>query len=82
MLEAVAQNGDTLVIFIGLKEMKNLMPLFQKYYPETTPVKVVYRAGYSDSERLISTTLKDVMNITEKEEEQHLGMIYIGPCLK
>jgi precorrin-4 methylase/DMSO/TMAO reductase YedYZ molybdopterin-dependent catalytic subunit len=82
MLKAVAENGDTLVIFIGLKEMKNLMPLFQKYYSETTPVKVVYRAGYSDSERLISTTLKDVMNITEKEEEQHLGMIYIGPCLK
>jgi precorrin-4 methylase len=82
MLKAVAENGDTLVIFIGLKEMKNLMPLFQKYYPETTPITVVYRAGYSDSERLISTTLKDILNITEKEEEQHLGMIYIGPCLK
>jgi precorrin-4 methylase len=82
MLKAVAENGDTLVIFIGLKEMKNLMPLFQKYYPETTPVTVVYKAGYSDSERLARTTLKDVMNITEKEEEQHLGMIYIGPCLK
>jgi precorrin-4 methylase len=82
MLKAVAENGDTLVIFIGLKELKNLMPLFRKYYPETIPVKVVYRAGYSDSERLISTTLKDVMNITEMEKEQHLGMIYIGPCLK
>ncbi len=82
LLKSVAENGDTLVIFIGLKEMKNLMPLFRKYYPETTPVTVVYKAGYSDSERLARTTLKDVMNITEKEEEQHLGMIYIGPCLK
>lgn len=82
LLKAVAENGDTLVIFIGLKEMRNLMPLFRKYYPETTPVTVVYRAGYSDSERLIRTTFRDVMNITEKEEEQHLGMIYIGSCLK
>jgi len=82
LLKSVSEKGDTLVIFIGLKEMKNLMPLFQKYYPETTPVTVVYRAGYSDSERFIRTNLKDVMNITEKEEEQHLGMIYIGPCLK
>ena len=82
MLKAVAENGDTLVIFIGLKEMKNLMPLFQKYYPETTPVTVVYRAGYSHSERLVKTTFRDIMNITEKEEEQHLGMIYIGPCLQ
>jgi precorrin-4 methylase len=82
MLKAVAKNGDTLVIFIGLKEMKNLMPLFQKYYTETTPVTVVYRAGYSDSKRIVSTTLRDVLNITEKGEEYHLGMIYIGPCLK
>jgi precorrin-4 methylase len=82
MLKAVAENGDTLVIFIGLKEMKNLMPLFQKYYTETTPVTVVYRAGYSDSKRIVSTTLRDVLNITEKGEEQHLGIIYIGPCLK
>ena len=82
LLKSVAENGDTLVIFIGLREMKNLMPLFRKYYPETTPVTVVYRAGYSDSERLIKTTFRDIMNITEKEEEQSLGMIYIGPCLK
>lgn len=82
MLKAVAEHGDTLVIFIGLKELKNLVPLFQKYYPDTTPVNVVYKAGYSDSERVIKTTFRDVMNITEKEEEQHLGMIYIWPCLK
>jgi precorrin-4 methylase len=82
LLKSVAESGDTLVIFIGLKEMKNLMPLFQKYYPESTPVTVVFRAGYSDSERLIKTTFRDVMNITEKEEEQFLGMIYIGTCLK
>ena len=69
LLKAVAENGDTLVIFIGLKEMRNLMPLFRKYYPETTPVTVVFRAGYSDSERLIRTTFREVMNITEKEEE-------------
>jgi precorrin-4 methylase/DMSO/TMAO reductase YedYZ molybdopterin-dependent catalytic subunit len=82
MLKSVAEHGDTLVIFIGLKELKDLMPLFRKYYPETTPVDVVYKAGYSDSERVIKTTFRDVMNITEKEEEQHLGMIYVGPCLR
>ncbi|MFA4919087.1 MAG: SAM-dependent methyltransferase [Thermodesulfovibrionales bacterium] len=82
LLKSVEENGDTLVIFIGLKEMKELMPLFRKYYPESTPVAVVYRAGYSDSERLVKTTMREVMNMTEKDTEQHLGMIYIGPCLK
>jgi precorrin-4 methylase len=82
MLKAVAENGDTLVIFIGLKEMKDLMPLFEKYYPASTPVNLVYRAGYSDSERLIKTTLSEVLSVEEGEKEKHLGMIYIGPCLK
>jgi precorrin-4 methylase/DMSO/TMAO reductase YedYZ molybdopterin-dependent catalytic subunit len=82
MLKAVAENGDTLVIFIGLKEMKDLMPLFEKYYPSSTPVNLVYRAGYSDSERLIKSTLSEVLSVEEGEKETHLGMIYIGPCLK
>jgi precorrin-4 methylase len=82
MLKAIAENGDTLVIFIGLKEMKELMPVFEKYYSPSTPVNLVYRSGYSDSERLIKTTLSEVLNVEEGEKEKHLGMIYIGPCLK
>jgi precorrin-4 methylase len=82
MLKAVADNGDTLVIFIGLKELKNLKPLFQKYYASTTPVQLVYRAGYSDSGYIVKTTVADVAEVAEKEPEKHLGMIYIGPCLK
>ncbi len=82
MLKAVAANGDTIAIFIGLKELKKLVPLLQKYYPPATPVYVAYRAGYSQSEYLVKTTLDEVISATEKEKEQHLGMIYLGPCLK
>jgi precorrin-4 methylase len=82
MLKEVAENGDTLVIFIGLRELKNLKSLFQKYYPNTTPVHLVYRAGYSDSGYIVKTTIAEVAEAAEKEQEQHLGMIYIGPCLR
>jgi precorrin-4 methylase len=82
MLKAVAESGDTLVIFIGMKELKNLKPLFLKYYAETTPVHIAYRAGYSDSEKLIKTTLAGAADVAEKEQEKFLGMIYIGPCLE
>ncbi|MGO8988039.1 MAG: SAM-dependent methyltransferase [bacterium] len=82
MLKAVADNGDTLVIFIGLKELKNLKPLFQKYFANTTPVQLVYRAGYSDSGYIVKTTVAEVAEVAEKEQEQFLGMIYVGPCLK
>jgi precorrin-4 methylase len=82
LLKAVAENGDTLVIFIGLRELKNLAPLFHKYYPKTTPVTLVYRAGYSDSEHIVTTSLQEAVETAEKETEKHLGLIYVGPCLK
>jgi precorrin-2 methylase len=82
LLKAVAKNGDTVAIFVGMKELKNLKPLFQKYYANTTPVHLVYRAGYSDSEYVIKTTIAEAADAAEKEKEKFLGMIYIGPCLK
>jgi precorrin-2 methylase len=82
LLKAVAENGDTMAIFVGLRELKNLKPLFQKYYANTTPVHLVYRAGYSDSEYMVKTTIAEVVEVAEKEQEKYLGMIYIGPCLK
>jgi precorrin-2 methylase len=81
MLKAVADNGDTLVIFVGLRELKTLRPLLQKFYSNKTSVHLVYRAGYSDSAYIIKTSLKEVIERAEKEKEQHLGLIYIGPCL-
>jgi precorrin-4 methylase/DMSO/TMAO reductase YedYZ molybdopterin-dependent catalytic subunit len=82
LLKAIAANGDTMAIFVGLKELKNLTPLFQKYYASTTPVNLVYRAGYSDSEYVVKTTIAEAAEVAKKEKEQYLGMIYIGPCLE
>ena len=82
MLKSVAANGDTIAIFIGLKELKTIVPILERYYSPTTPVNIVYKAGYSHEKRILKTTLGDVLAVTEKEKEQHLGMIYLGPCLK
>jgi precorrin-4 methylase len=81
MIKAVADNGDTLVIFIGMRELKTLRALLQRYYADKTPVRLIYRAGYSDSAYIIKTSLQEVEEAAEKEKEQHLGLIYIGPCL-
>ena len=49
--------------------MKDLVPLFEKYYPSSTPINLVYKVGYSDSERLIKTILSEVLNVEEGEKE-------------
>jgi precorrin-4 methylase/DMSO/TMAO reductase YedYZ molybdopterin-dependent catalytic subunit len=81
LLKAAADNGDTLAIFIGLREFENLLPLFQQYYSAETPVAFVYNAGISNSEQVITGTLANIPGKIGKGKEDQLGMIYIGPCL-
>lgn len=82
LLKAVAASGDTLAIFMGLTELKTLVPLLTKYYPPTAPVAIVYKAGYSQSGRLVKTNLKKLIETTERDKEQMLGLIYVGSCVK
>jgi precorrin-4 methylase len=82
MIQAVAECGDTLAIFMGLKDFENLVPLLRKYYPETTPVCLVYEAGFTGKERVIRTTLHEAPEVARQEKEKWLGLIYIGPCLE
>jgi precorrin-4 methylase len=81
LVKAAAANGDTLAVFMGLKELKKLIPLLNKYYKDSTPISIAYNAGISRSEQLVRSTLKDILSKTDKEQEKNLGMIYIGPCL-
>lgn len=82
MLKAVASKGDTVVIYMGLRDLKTLVPLLQKYYPGKTPVTIAYKAGFSREGRLLKTNLGRALADTDKETEQQLGMIYIGPALR
>ena len=78
MIKAVAAGGDTLAIFMGLKELNLIVPLLKSHYPETVPVTIAYRAGYSQEERLLKTTLGELLETASKVAEQNLGLIYVG----
>lgn len=82
LLKSVAAGGDTVAIFMGLGELKTMVPLLGKYYPETTPVAIAYKAGYTYGSRLVRTNLKDLESVADKEGERMMGMIYVGACLK
>ncbi len=81
MVKAVADNGDTLAIFVGLKDLESLVPLLDKYFGGDTPVYIVYRAGYSESEEILKSTVKNVVKDAAKSRERFLGVIYIGEPL-
>lgn len=81
LLEAVAKSGDTLAIFMGLKEFASMQSLFERYYAADTPVALVYSAGIAGNERLVRTTLGDTAGALKSDPEKFLGLIYMGPRL-
>lgn len=82
LIKAIGQKGETLCIFMGLKDVDKLAPLLQQGYAPDTPACLIYKAGYSDSEALVRTTLKELVETAGQAQEKFLGLIYVGPCLK
>ena len=81
MLKPLAEKGETLCIFMGLKDLDTLISECQKHYKGCTPAYLVYKAGYSGSEHLIRTTLDGLKKAADGYAEKFLGLIYLGPCL-
>lgn len=81
MVQAVAKNGDTLAIFVGLREFQSLAPILEKYFDKKTPVAIAYKAGYAYGSSLVRTTLGEAAGVIAAQSEKHLGLIYIGSGL-
>jgi precorrin-4/cobalt-precorrin-4 C11-methyltransferase len=82
LIQTAAQNGNVIVVFMGLNRMKALAPLLGKYFPQDTPLIIVYYAGMAGKERRIQTSLSKAIETTVAAQESFLGLIYIGRDLK
>ncbi|MGE4542819.1 MAG: SAM-dependent methyltransferase [Pedobacter sp.] len=81
LLAAVAKNGDTLAIFMGLQDVPELESLLRTHFADNTPVRLVYAAGIRSREHQISITLGEMRKAAQDQKEKMLGLIYIGSCL-
>jgi len=82
IVQAAAQSGGTIVVFMGLTRMKDLVPRFNEYFPPDTPVHLLYDVGIAGKERRVKSTLANVVADIESNKESFLGLIYIGSNLK
>ncbi len=82
MTAAAGAKGDTMVIYMGLRDAKDVASRLARHYPPGTPVHVVYDAGMTDSQRVLKTTVESMAAAISGEKEKQRGLIYVGPCLK
>jgi precorrin-4 methylase len=81
MFEAAAKNGETLSIFMAMRDIKDLVEFFNSVYKADTPVHIAYRAGYSASEKVVITNIKEMKTVIDSESEKNLFLVFVGPCL-
>lgn len=81
LFEAAAKNGETLSVFMAMKDIQALSEFFNSIYKADTPVHIAYRAGYSASEKVVITNIKEMKNVIDSETEKNLFLVFVGPCL-
>jgi precorrin-4 methylase len=66
---------------VASKRFSDLEEFFKASYTKDVPVNLVYRAGYSGSEKVVRTNLDELKSAWDKEQEKSLVLLLIGPCL-
>ena len=82
LIQAAAQGGHLLVVFMGLNRMNSLVPMLGRHFEPDTPLIIVYYAGIAGKERRVHTSLSKAIEVVAGEKENFLGLIYIGRGLK
>jgi precorrin-4 methylase len=78
----LSKHPTTMVFYMGIKKLNQLVPLLQKSYPGDLPVAVVYNAGYPDKEKVVKGTLDTILSKVAGEKEPWMGLIIVGRCLE
>jgi uroporphyrin-III C-methyltransferase len=70
----------TLVFYMALLKIGDLVDTLKKYNQPDLPIAVVYYAGYPEKEKVVKGTLNDIMSKIDAKEKW-MGMIVVGQAL-
>jgi precorrin-4 methylase len=82
LLADLAPYKNTMVLYMSLRAMGDLVERFQKYYPADLPLAVVYFAGYEDKQSVVRSTLGTIVLDIKSMDETWLGLVIIGDAAR
>jgi len=82
ILKDISKYKTTIVLYMSLRNMKELAAKFRSYYPPDLPIAVVYYAGYVDKQRVLRSTLATIDKDISAMDEKWLGLVVIGDCVR
>ncbi len=80
-IKELSKHGATMVIFLGIHLIEEVVSELRVGYPLETPVAVVHKASWSE-ERIIKGTLKDITEKVKNEGVKSQSVIIVGDVLE
>lgn len=80
-LKKLAQIRATLVLFLSIDKIEEIVSKLLGGYESTTPVAVVYRASWPDEKKVLGT-LNDIAEKVKAENIKKQALIFIGDALR
>jgi len=77
MLQSIAPFNPTVIVYMGMELLEDLVGKFKGYFPGHTPVAIVCRAGFKDEEKIIRGCLDNIVDKVGTNKD-FLCLIYIG----
>ncbi|MEW5691699.1 MAG: precorrin-4 C(11)-methyltransferase [Candidatus Hydrogenedentota bacterium] len=80
-LKRLSKIKATLIIFLSVDRIKEVVDKLLYGYPKSTPVACVYRASWPD-EKIIRGTLEDIADKLKKEGIRKQAIVFVGEVLR
>ena len=77
MLESIAPFSPTVIVYMGMELLGDLVRKFKRYFPGHTPVAIVCHAGFEDKEKTIRGSLDNICDKVGSNKD-FVCLIYIG----
>jgi precorrin-4/cobalt-precorrin-4 C11-methyltransferase len=80
-IKTLAKHGTTMVIFLGVQQIRKLCKeLAEGGYPKKTPIAVLYKVSWPD-ETIIRGTINDIAGKVERSKISKTAIVIIGRIL-
>lgn len=79
-IEALAAHNATMVIFLSVHMIDDLVGRLKSGYPENTPIAVVHKASWPE-QKIVKGTLENISNLVKKEGIRKTALVVVGNFL-
>lgn len=79
-LKEIIKTRPTLILFLSISSLAEIVEILKSSYPPSTPVAVVYKASWPD-EVIVTGTIEDILERTKEKNFKKTALIIVGEVL-